>query len=92
MKRITQALLALALLLLLVSAGRLPSPVPAPVVQACRYEAEISGTYTRRDGSTFEAPIGRVVVTTCTSPADLARRVGELTDQVRAQATAQALR
>ncbi len=92
MKRIIQALLALALLPLLISAGQLPISVLAPRVQACRYEAEISGTYTRRDGSTFQAPIGRIVVTACTSPADLVQQVEQLTAAVRAQATAQAVR
>lgn len=88
-KRITQSLLALALLPTLVSAGQ-PAP-PAPVVQACHYEAEIQGTYTLRDGSTIAGPIGRVVVTQCSSPEDLARRVEELTSAVRVQATAQAI-
>ncbi len=86
MKRILQALVVLALLPLLISAGQFS---PAPRVQACHYEAEITGRYTRRDGSQFEAPIGRIVVTTCSSPADLAQRVEALTAQVRAQATAQ---
>lgn len=90
-KRITQALLTLALLPLLISAGQPASAqAPAPSVVQCHYEAEISGTYTLRDGSTIEAPIGRIVVTECTSPQDLARRVEELTNNVRAQATAQA--
>lgn len=88
-KRITQALAVLALLPALVNAGQ-PAP-PAPLAQACHYEAEIQGTYTLRDGSTIEAPIGRIVVTACDSPADLARRVEELTNNVRAQATAQAI-
>jgi hypothetical protein len=90
LKRITRALLAITLLPLLISAGRPASPL-APRVQACHYEAEISGTYTRRDGSTFEAPIGSITVTACSSPADLAQRVEELTNNVRRQATAQAV-
>lgn len=89
LKRIAQALVALALLPALVSASQ--PAAPAPLVQACHYEAEISGTYTRRNGSTFEAPIGLIVVTACSSPEDLARRVEELTEQVRMQATAQAI-
>ena len=90
MKRALQALLALTLLPLLVSASD-PARVPvAPRVQMCHYEAEISGTHTWPDGSTALVPIGRIVVTTCTSPDDLARRVEELTNNVRMQATAQA--
>ena len=41
-------------------------------------------------GATIAVPIGRIVVATCTSPQDLARRVEELTNNVRMQATAQA--
>jgi hypothetical protein len=89
-------LVLIVLMALLVSASE-PIGTQAPTllysasqVQACHYEAEISGTYTRRDGSTFEAPIGRIVVTICSSPEDLVRRVEELTDNVRRQATAQA--
>lgn len=89
MKRIIQSLLALVLLPALVNAGQ--PAAPAPLVQACHYEAEISGRYTRRDGSTFEAPLGAIVVTACSSPEDLAQQVEELTEQVRRQATAQAL-
>ena len=92
-KRITQALLTLALLPLLISAGQPASAqAPAPSVVQCHYEAEISGTYTLHDGSTIEAPLGHITVTTCNSPEDLARRVEELTEQVRVQATAQAAR
>jgi hypothetical protein len=84
------ALLALALLPLLVSVSD-PARVPVvPRVQTCHYEAEITGTHTWPDGSTALVPIGRIVVTTCTSPDDLARRVEELTTNVRRQATAQA--
>ena len=90
-------LVLIVLMTLLVSASQpisiwAPTPPRSSVqVQACHYEAEISGTYTRHDGSTFEAPIGRIVVTICSSPEDLARRVEELTNNVRRQATAQAL-
>jgi Ni,Fe-hydrogenase III small subunit len=94
MKRALQALLALALLPLLVSASE-PTTVPSPrstvQVQACHYEAEISGTHTYPNGSSIVVPIGRIVVTACTSPEDLARRVEELTNNVRRQATAQAI-
>jgi len=85
-KRIAQALAVLALLPALVNAGQ-----PVPQAQTCHYEAEISGTYTLRDGSTIQAPIGRIAVTECSSPQDLARRVEELTNNVRMQATAQAI-
>lgn len=89
-RRITQALLTLALLPLLINTGRLPAP--APIVQACHYEAQIVGTHTYPNGSTIQVPIGRIVVTACASPDDLARQVEELTQTVRAQATAQAIR
>lgn len=89
MRRITRALAALALLPSLVSGGAVP-PDPAPRVQACHYEEEIHGVQRRRDGSTFEGPLGSIVVAACSSPADLARRVEELTNNVRTQATATA--
>lgn len=90
MRRILQALLSLALLPALASTA--PLPAPAPMVQTCRFEAEIIGTHTYPDGTTIQVPIGSIRVTTCSSPTDLVRRVEELTNNVRAQATAQALR
>lgn len=90
MRRILQALLTLLLPFLMSASRPMSAPRPTAQVQACHYEAEIMGTYTRHDGSTFEAPLGRIVVSTCSSPEDLARRVEELTNNVRTQATAQA--
>lgn len=91
MKRITRSLLALALLPALVNAGQPASASPAPAaVLQCHYEAEISGSHTLSSGMTIAVPIGRIVVTSCSSPADLVQRVEELTNRVRAQATAQA--
>ena len=89
-------LVLIVLMALLVSTSRpidMRGPTslrPSVQVQACHYEAEIQGTHTWPDGSTTQVPIGRIVVTTCSSPEDLARRVEELTERVRTQATAQA--
>ena len=91
LKRITRALLCLSLLPLLISASQPARAEPAPRVQACHCEAEIQGTHTYASGATVTVPIGYIVVTQCSSPADLVRRVEELTNNVRRQATAQAV-
>jgi hypothetical protein len=89
-------LMLIVLMAVLVSASEpIGTHAPTPLyatsqVQACHYEAEITGTHTWPDGSTALVPIGRIVVTTCSSPDDLARRVEQLTTNVRRQATAQA--
>jgi hypothetical protein len=91
MRRIIHTLAALALLPALISAGPVPRPQSAPRVQACHYEALVVGDVPTRSGHVLhDVPIGRIEVTACSSPADLAERVETLTAAVRAQATAQA--
>lgn len=89
MRPVLKALI-IALALLATAPSSAPRPRPTPVAQACHYEQLIEGDYTTRDGYILHAPIGRIEITTCSSPTDLAQKVEQATAQVRAMATAQA--
>lgn len=76
-RRLLHILLALALLPALAGSAR----------YQCYYSAQVTGDYTTASGYVLhDVPIGRVEVSECTSPEDLAQRVAALTAEVRANA------